>query len=182
MNELIKQDIIAVVHDSIKCIEKENYIALRKLSDETVHGASIFQEEDSVTIAVLIYSLYKIIERGKNNKKDIKAITLVLRDSLENLRKDKIDKYRKSIQKALSLVSKIDSKLKLYAEEVIKQAEIKKGSKLYDHGISLSRAAEMLGVSKWELMDYLGKTRVSDTWVERNVKDRYNFAKKLFNI
>ncbi len=182
MNDIIKQDIIAVIHDSLDCLRDRNYIALKKLSNKTVHGASIFQEEDSVSIAVLIYSLSKVIERDSENKINTKEIIVYLKNALENLRLDKLEKYRKAIKKVFSIISKIDSQLKLYTERIIEQAEIKKGSKLYDHGISLSKAADMLGINQWELMGYIGKTNVSDTFYESNAKERYNFAKKLFGV
>ena len=78
------------------------------------------------------------------------------------------------------IISTIDSKLKLYIGEVITQAEIKKGSKLYAHGISLGRAAEVLGISQWELMFYIGKTKLIDVKGCVGVRERLNYARSLF--
>ena len=77
------------------------------------------------------------------------------------------------------LVSGIDKKLRLYVEEVINQAKIKKSSKIYYHGISLARAASMLGVSQWELMNYIGKTSITE-FSPGNVKKRLEFTRKIF--
>ncbi len=76
-------------------------------------------------------------------------------------------------------INKIDTKLKLYIEEVISKAKVKKGSKLHEHGLSIARTAEVLGISQWELMNYVGKTTIS-TVDGVDVKTRLNFARKLF--
>jgi len=80
----------------------------------------------------------------------------------------------------LELISKSDIKLKMYIEEVIRQAEIKKGTKLYDHGISLGQAANVLGISQWELMNYVGKTQISDHGQSTNIVKKIKFTRGLF--
>ena len=46
-------------------IEDGNPVNLNDLSNRTIHTASIEQDTDSVILAVIIYSLSKIIERGE---------------------------------------------------------------------------------------------------------------------
>lgn len=181
MDEVVKKDILQVLSDisGILGVEEEKDIAeLRELSNHTIHNASIFQDEDSISIAILIYSLSKVIER-REGKLNYKVLLKLIRDAKKNLGQNKVDEYRRMIKKLFSFISTIDSKLKLYIEEVINQAEIKKGSKLYAHGISLGRAAEVLGISQWELMFYIGKTRI-DVRGGVGVKDRLNYARSLF--
>ena len=104
----------------------------------------------------------------------------MIEDARKALEQNRIDSYRKVIKKLFKFISTIDTKLKLYIEEVINQAEIKKGSKLYAHGISLGRAAEILGISQWELMFYIGKTKLTDVKGGVKVKERLNYARSLF--
>ena len=71
--------------------------------------------------------------------------------------------------------------MKLYVQEVINQAQIKKGSKLCEHGLSCSKSAEILGISQWELMNYIGKTKLSEE--EHDIVDlrtRIDYARGLF--
>ena len=66
MHETIKKDIISVLSKltgilSVK--DEKDVIEIRELSNHTIHNASVFQDEDSVSIAILTYSLSKIIDR-----------------------------------------------------------------------------------------------------------------------
>ena len=72
--------------------------------------------------------------------------------------KDDLNKYRSVIKRILSDIGQCDHQLKLYIQEVIEQAKIKKATKLHEHGISIARTAELLGLSQWELQGYIGKT------------------------
>lgn len=184
MNEIIKKDILAVLLDTIgilKVKEEKDLSEIKELSNHVIHNASIFQDEDSVSIAILIYSLSKIIER-KQGELNYSNILQLLKTAYDFLNKDNIDNYRKTIKKLFNFISTMDTKLKLYIEEVINQAQIKKGGKLYEHGISLARAAEILGISQWELMFYTGKTKIIDVYeVELiNLKNRLSYARSLF--
>lgn len=182
MDELVKKDILKVLSDvaAILKVEEERDVAeLRELSNHTVHNASIFQDEDSVSIAILIYSLSKVIER-REGKISYSVLLKMIMDAKKNLEQNRIDEYRKMIRKFFNFISTIDNKLKLYIEEVINQAEIKKGGKLYAHGISMARAAEILGISQWELMFYIGKTKLTNVIGGIKVKERLNYARSLF--
>ncbi len=184
MNETVKNDILTIISRTIEILkvkEEKDLVELKNLSNHTIHNASIFQDEDSVSIAILIYSLSKIIER-KSGELDFKPIISILNLSFKCLKKDDTYEYRKTIKEIFRMVSRIDSKLKLYIGEVIRQAQIKKGGQLYKHGISLARAAEILGVSQWELMNYIGHTKITDISTEGvSVKSRLEFTRRLFS-
>lgn len=183
MHETIKKDIVSVLSKLIGILSvkgEKDIIEVRELSNHTIHNASVFQDEDSISIAILTYSLSKIIER-KQGELNYNNIVTLLKDAIDYLTKNNIDGYRETIRKMFNFISTIDTKLKLYIEEVINQAQIKKGGKLYAHGISIARAAEILGISQWELMNYIGKTKIVDRFEEElNVKNRLSFARGLF--
>jgi hypothetical protein len=182
MNDTIKKDILSIISKTIEILkvkDERDLVELKKLSNHTIHNASIFQDADSTSIAVLIYSLSKIIER-KFWELDLRSILNLLNVASSHLKKDDAYEYRKTIRKLFSLISNIDSKLKLYIEEVIRQAQIKKGSQLYRHGISLARASEILGISQWELMNYIGHTKIADIEAKVDTRSRLNFARRLF--
>lgn len=182
MDKIIKKDILSIISKTIEILntkEEKDIIELKELSNHTIHNASIFQDEDSVSIAILIYSLSKVIER-KFGELDFKPILNLLNSASNCLKKDCADGYRKTIKNLFSLISRIDSKLKLYIEEVIKQAQVKKGSQIYRHGISIERAAEILGISQWELMNYIGHTKITDAETKADIKSRLSFTRRLF--
>jgi hypothetical protein len=179
MNLTIKEDILHVLNLGRAVLEKRDSFALRELSNRTIHNASIFQDEDSVGVAVIFYSLSKIMERGKL---DTKRFISLIDKATFFLEKNDFFGYKKIIKKFFEEISRIDQKFQLYIGQVVEQAQVKKGGKLYAHGVSLAQAANVLGISQWELMNYVGKTSIADAYPERmDVKKRLEFARRLFS-
>ncbi len=176
MIEIVRQDLLDILARAIVLVKEQNTASLKELSNHTIHDASIFQDEDSITIAVLIYALSKILERGKV---DANSFVHKLDEASIALAKQNYKLYRRIISSIFRVISTIDKELHLYVEEVINQAKIRKSSRVYYHGISLARAASMLGVSQWELMNYIGKTSITE-YSPGNVKSRLSFARKIF--
>lgn len=183
MIELVKRDILKILIrtlDILKEKEEKDIVELKELSNHTIHNASIFQDRDSVSIAILIYSLSKIIERKGYIEK---RIDIMIKRAKNYLERDNFDQYNKIIKELFKAISNIDMQLKLYIQEVIDQAQIKKGTRLYEHGISMAQAANILGISQWELMGYIGKTKIIDVAQKRtDIKERLKFTKNLFNV
>ena len=165
----------------LKAKEESNIVQTKELSNHVIHNASVFQDEDSVSVAILIYSLSKIIER-KQKDFDYGKILGMLNSCISNLKNNEDESFRKSIKNIFTFIRTIDVKLKLYIHEVINQAQIKKGCKLCEHGISIARASEVLGISQWELMHYIGNTTLIDQFSEPvNVSKRLKIARGLFS-
>jgi predicted transcriptional regulator len=181
MNNIIKTDILNVLNNSLKFIDRQDYISLKDLSNHVIHNSSIFQDSDSINIAVLIYCISKIFDRDKDiHPKIIQLVKEMKNNLIENRYKD----YEKNIKMMYKTISKHDNKLKMYITQVIEMAQVKKGSKIYDHGISLQQSAEILGISQWELMEYLGSTKIVDSFDDdaEGINERLNFVKKLFGL
>ncbi|MBS1267137.1 MAG: hypothetical protein MAG795_01109 [Candidatus Woesearchaeota archaeon] len=177
MNETVKKDLINAAKNAIKILKRGDYFELKELSNHTIHNASIFQDQYSISNAVIMYSLSKVLERGNlDGKKYIK----LLENGINFLKRDDVASYKAITKKILQHISKSDLKLKMYIEKVIRQAEIKKGTKLYDHGISIGQAASVLGISQWELMNYVGKTQITDHSKPPDIKEKIQFTRGLF--
>jgi len=180
MEDVVRQDIISMLEAAAPAISKLDSIKLREISDHTLHNASIYQDKDSITIAVVMYALSKIVERSTIPAPEIKTKLEQARDHLEN--KD-IENYEGTVKEIVDMISNIDRKMNLYVQRVINEAEIKKGSRLYEHGISLAQTAELLGISHWELMKYIGNTKIADKFEDEiEVMDRLNHTRRLFGL
>lgn len=184
MIEEVKKDILNILKETLEALKNGNYVSLKEISNHTLHNASIYQDKDSVSIAVIIYSIYKIASRSEGSEKNVLAgFMALLQDTLDILEEDKIDEYARAVKRIFNQISKADKEFGIYVEEVINQAEIKKGSKLYEHGLSMSKAADILGVSQWELMNYVGKTIIPEVEAEPfDIRARVDFTKKLFGV
>lgn len=184
MEKDVRVDIIKSIDEAILILEKKDFASLKDISDHTIHNASIFQDEDSISIAVIIFAIFKIMERCKKDQDSICSTTMQTLAKARDALADKNEqRYRKIIKGLFQLISKEDARLRLFIEHVIEQAQIKKGSKLYEHGISIAQAAELLSISQYELMNYVGKTRIPDRLDDpTGIIARLEFTRRLFNV
>ena len=181
MRPIIKEDILAVLQKVIEAIKKEDYSALAGLSNHIIHDASVFQEDDPLTLAVLVYALSKVINRCLDRKQACPAVAPALQKAYDALKQDDDNAYRAVIKNLLREIGEYDAQLKLYIQEVIQQARIKKAGKLHEHGISIARTAELLGLSQWELQNYIGKTITDIPHDGMKVTERLRRARELFS-
>ncbi|MFO8016735.1 MAG: hypothetical protein R6U32_06525 [Candidatus Woesearchaeota archaeon] len=184
MKKEVREDILKILDEVFEAFRKEDYTSLKDISDHTIHNASIFQDKDSVSVAVITFSLYKITSSSKGKEKQAcRNILRLMKEARRLLSGGKDGAYRRAVKKIFDAISDLDKKFRHYIEEVINQAQIKKGSRIHEHGISIARAADILGVSQWELMNYVGKTSIAERGKERlRVRDRLKFAKRLFSM
>ncbi|MEM4239847.1 MAG: hypothetical protein QXM31_02275 [Candidatus Woesearchaeota archaeon] len=180
MRDIVRKDILDVLDDALKSLQAEDHHALLDLSNHVIHDASIFQDDDSVSFAVIIYAISKIVHRCIEEKVPMPKFDSQLGEAKDALELGKEDVYRTVIRRIFEEVRKLDEKVGLYVTEVINQARIKKAGKMTEHGISLARTAEILGISQWELQDYFGKTQIPEHELGVPARHRLNTARRWF--
>ncbi len=181
------KNIIDILEKAKKAMQQDDVLLLKELSNRTIHTASIYKDVDSILVAVNIYALSKLIERKKyEDFKDWSFFfNLCLKNiglAAQNLKQNKTKEFRINLTEIRKAANSLSGHLKKYIQDVFDKAAINKASRLYEHGISLSETSELLGITEWELSDYVGRTGISDVdlSVTQPVKERLNFAKKLF--
>lgn len=181
MRPIIRDDLMLVIRKVIVAIERNDLIELAALSNHTIHDASIFQEDDPLTLAVLVYALSKVIERCKEKAHSCPLVVPSLKVALQALERDDENAYRAVVKQLLVEIGSYDHQLKMYIQEVVEKAKIKKGSKVHEHGISIARTAELLGVGQWELQSYIGKG-MGDNPATLKVEERLRRTRVLFGV
>ena len=182
MEQVVKEDILSIVNQSIEILrtkETADYIALSELSNHTIHDASIYQDEDSISIAIAVYAMAKIVQRCSETNVDYPKFVPLLESAKKALEADNHVGYDAAIKSLFTMISSVDKRIKLYVQEVLDKARLKKGSKIAEHGLSIARAADLMGLSRWELMDYVGKTAVESP-EGLDVSQRFRIARGLF--
>jgi hypothetical protein len=161
---------------------------LRELSNQTIHCASTIQDPGSITIAVLVYALSKLIERRDHLKikgwdRFVKRFNLFLDLAVKSVKENNEEKYNSYLMAARKSLSTISVSLNHYIEEVMRKASINKASKIYEHGISLGQTAKILGITQWELSEYTGQLNIPDTHYGRtlDIKARAQMALEFFS-
>lgn len=180
MRQIIKDDILDVLGKTIQALKEEDYSKLVELSNHTIHDASIFQEDDPLTLAILVYALSKVIHRCVEKGHACPLVAPGIQKAKEALENDDDNAYRTTVKNLLQDIGEYDTQLKMYIQEVIQQSRIKKASKIHEHGISIARTAELLGLSQWELQNYIGKTVTDIPHDGMKVTERLRRARELF--
>ena len=176
-----------VLEKAKRAIEKKDVIAIKNLSDQTIHSASIHQDPDNISVAVILYSLSKMIERERYQEyPGWQEFERNYIDSLDKasiaLRRKDLDVYREQIENIRQSIDKLSGKLKFYMGDVFRKAKINKASRLYEHGISLEKTAKILGITIWELNQYVGRTGIADVNLAytKDLNSRIKLAEGIF--
>ncbi len=181
MEDKVRKDLLYILKQASNFIKKRDALSLGKLSNWSIHTAGVFQDEDSISIAVLTYALFKVLERHESEKVNFDAFIKKIDAAAARLAKTDIEGYRKSVKELFTEISSIDTKVRFYFQKVVSKARIHRGSFLHAHGISVARTAELMGISQWQLMDYIGQTKVIDIEKHKmDVKKRLDLARRMF--
>jgi hypothetical protein len=177
--------IIQVLEDAKKALIAEDPLQLKELSNQVVHSLSIYQSEGLIAISVILYALSKLIERKEHlTLKDwgifVQRTNASFEKAAQALKEGSQKEFEDNLISIRNSIEKIT--IKPFVQEVLKKAEINKASRLYEHGISMAQAASLLGISQWELMNYIGKTTIVDMFKEPvNINSRIKFVRTLFS-
>jgi len=170
-----------------KKINAGNYNDLNDLSNETVHSAAVNQDSLNIIVAVLVYSLSKVLQKENYRKMDgwmkfeallLKNLDLMILASNKNDRENLI-LYAGEIRHVLNTFS---GNLGSYIKDIFRKAEINKAFRLYEHGLSVQKTAKLLGVSLWDLSSYIGQSRISEAKVSISlpVRERVKYIEEFF--
>jgi hypothetical protein len=154
--------VISVLKQTKKSIMDGNSIKLKELSNQTIHSASVIQDPGSLTLAVIVYTFSKLIERGDDKRikfwnKFALRVGAQIELAIDSLESNNISEYSNYLEKIRKSLNSLSINIRPYIQEVLRKAAINKASKIYEHGISMGQTAKLLGVSQWELTEYSGQ-------------------------
>jgi len=183
-----KENVLRILEETKDAISKEDSVKLKELSNQTIHTASTSQDPDNIAVAVIVYSLSKIIERKQYQefsgwRNFYAEIVSAINDSINSIKNNDDKRLKEDLTKVRKTVSQLSGKLKIYIQDVFRKAEINKASKIYEHGISMEQTASLLGVTLFELASYAGqKPEISETSFNKtvDVKKRIKTAMEMF--
>ena len=184
MEEAIKKEIIYDLSQAITILEKKDkndVDQLRTLSDHGIEDVAVHKNLDLISVTVLIYSLYKIVNSIPD--KDYQAVIRELQNAKGSLEKNQLGKYNNSIKTLFQSVKRCNAKVKVHLQDVMDAAKIKKSAALFEKGLSIGQAAGLMGLSNWDLQAYAGKTTTLDQHEESiPAAKRVSTALKIFGV
>jgi len=182
-----RENILRIFQETKEAVEKRDSAKIKNLSNQTNNTAALTNDPDNIAVAVIIYSLSKIIEREDYKKLPgwnrfygiyIGTIDRII-DALK--RKDDED-FRKDIMLIRTAIEALSGKLRVYIQDVLRKAMINRASKIYEHGISMEKTASLLGITLFELADYAGSKELADVSQIKivDVRARIKMAMEMF--
>lgn len=158
--------VVRVLEAAKKAAKRGDVVELKRLSDQTIHATAIHQDTDNVLVAIVVYSLAKLLERRHSYSHEdfdryLNYYLKTVDFSKTCIKKDDCDAFRNRIADMMK-VRGLAENLKRSVRDVFQKARINKASKVYEHGISMGATAKLLGISLWDLSSYVGQSTISD--------------------
>jgi len=181
-------NILRIFREAQQAISENDSYKIKQLSNQTIHSATISQDPDNIIVAVLVYSISKIIERENYRQMPgwgdfYLALLKNLSLAVKQLEQDKISDFRETMGRIRNSLDRISGNLKDYIRDVFYKAEINKAFKIYEHGLSSEQTAKLLGVSLWDLSSYIGQSSISEAKVSESmpIKTRIKITEEIFS-
>jgi len=183
-----KDNVLRIFQETKEAISKGDSAKIKNLSNQTINTASLTHDPDNIAVAVIVYSLSKILEREDYKKLPgwdnfYRTYLNAIDKIIITLKKNDEKSVRENLKLIRHAINKLSGKLKIYVKDVFRKASIKKASKIYEHGISMEKTAKLLGISMFELASYAGqKEEISDVPLSKtlDVKSRIKLAMEMF--
>lgn len=182
-----QEHVLEVLEKTKEAIEQEDALSLKNLSNQTIHSASINQDSESIMLAVIIYSISKIVERTnyreyKDYQKFLNSIKEHIEEAIISLKEKKISRFIKELEDLRDEIDKLEGHFKEHIRDVFNKASINKASRIYEHGVSMERTSKLLGITIFDLADYAGHTGIADVnlTVTMPLKKRIKIAEEIF--
>ncbi len=189
MEPKAKKDVLEEINETISAISEKRHADLHAISDHVLHAIVLYQDKEIVDLAVAVYALDKILETEKYRahpkmKPFVKRMLDLLRLAKKQLQQNNFAGYSGTLKNILAGINSFGKSIRFYIDDLLHFARIKKGTKLYEHGLSLGKAAELAGVTKWELMPAIGETAAHEQIPARKetLEGKIKHAKKLFKV
>lgn len=182
-----KENVLRIIRETKEAIKKGDTMKVKSLSNQTINTASFTQDPDNIAVAVVVYSLGKVLERQQYQefsgwKEFYNGIMSYLENTITDLERGNDERVGEDIERINRQIGKLSGKLRGYIQDVFRKARINKASRIYEHGISMEKTAKLLGITMYELAGYAGQSRIDDVPLENTMdeKKRIKIAMEMF--
>lgn len=183
-----KENILKILEGTKDSIQKGDASTIKNLSNQTTNTAALTHDPDNIAIAVIVYSISKLLERQDYQKlpgwkEFYNNIFKSINNTISAIKSNNEEKIKINLNNLRNSLIKVSGSLKKYIQDIFRKASINKASKLYEHGISMEKTAKLLGITMYELASYAGqREQLAETPIVKgiNIKSRIKLAMDLF--
>ncbi len=183
-----RDNVLKIFSETKEAVAKGDAAKIKNLSNKTTNTAALTHDPDNIAAAVVVYALSKILEREDYHQLQgwdefYKSYLGSIDRIILSIQKKDDEAYRKNIELIRNAIGKLSGKLKDYISDVFRKASISKASRLYEHGISMEKTANLLGITQFELAEYAGQGKHSDVSESKtvDVNSRIKYIMGMFS-
>ena len=157
-----KENILKILEGTKAAIQKGDSVTIKNLSNQTTNTAALTHDPDNIAIAVIVYSISKLLERQDYQrlpgwKEFYNTVFKCINDAITSIKKNNETEIKRDLDCLRNSLIKVNGNLKKYIQDVFRKASINKASKLYEHGLSMEKTSKLLGITMFELAGYAGQ-------------------------
>jgi len=180
-------NILRIFQETKAAVERGDSAKIKNLSNQTNNTAALTNDPDNIAVAVIVYSLSKVVEREDYKKlpgwnKFYEIYIGTISRIIDAIKRKDDEAFREDIMLIRKAIETLSGNLKVYIQDVLRKAMINRASKLYEHGISMEKTADLLGITIFELADYTGSKELTNVFQVKvvDVKARIKMAMEMF--
>lgn len=181
------ENVLRILREAKRFFEEDKANELKSLSNQAIDSVAVSQDADNLIVAVLVYSLGKVMERGHYRgmegwEKFYADVLKNLGEAVGRIESEDVEGAREDLGQIRNSLNEVEGDLGIYIGDVFRKAEINKAFKLYEHGLSSESTAKLLGVSLWDMASYIGQSHVGDAKVAVSMPEekRVRIAEEFF--
>lgn len=183
-----KENILKILEGTKASIQKGDATTIKNLSNQTTNTAALTHDPDNIIVAVIVYSISKLLERQDYKKlpgwdEFYNTVFKCIDNTITSIKSNDEANIKENLDCLRNSLIKVSGSLKKYIQDIFRKASINKASKIYEHGISMEKTAKLLGITLFELASYAGqKEEISEVPIVKgiDVKSRINLAMEMF--
>jgi hypothetical protein len=179
---------IAPIIERIRqALRKKDIHQMRKINDECLRELSVQFDRMPYLLALLSYSLGKILSKPRYWKRTgvlefMRGLDSELEAAGGYAESENEKRLGGRLEKILGRLEKLDLRDKRFVKDVLTKARLKVASTLYAQGFSLGKAQEVTGIDKREILSYAGQTMMFDrVREEKGIGERLAKLRELFS-
>lgn len=174
------------LHIILKAFKQRKQKELRKENDRLLKQAALDFTKPIYRLAVLSYVLGKIVSKPRFFRKSLlprmRKIESRIREAANKANRaseEELLELLEAVEQAIEHLEEQDSR---YLINLVSKGRLKVAATLYAQGVSLGLASEMTGMDKQDILDYTGKTKMSDRIKEeKSIHERLKIARRLIS-
>lgn len=170
-----------------KAVKERDAEALRRISTAAIETSAVKDGENFFLLALIAYMLSKMMIKAhywdvKEKNRFLNGEALNIERCALNIEKGNEKGYRQCAQRILRELKELEHIDPRYVHDLETKARTKLAARLYAQGFSLSRAAELTGAHKRDLLAYAGRTLMADrTRKTKSMAERLKHVRKIFS-